>query len=68
MTVVGYERDFGDPDHYREELDEAVNAAVGVGGYLLGLGLTTKAQASALAPRGRGEMAGREAAAWVPAD
>jgi hypothetical protein len=41
LTAVAYERDFGDPDKYRDEIDAAVKAAIAVGGYLFGAGAPT---------------------------
>jgi hypothetical protein len=34
FTVVAYERDFGDPDHYRDEIDHAVAAAIALAEFL----------------------------------
>jgi hypothetical protein len=41
LTVVAYERDFGDPDEYRDEIDAAVKTAIAVGGLILGAGATS---------------------------
>jgi hypothetical protein len=48
LTVVAFERDYGDPDEYRDEVDVLVKAAIVAAGVLLGLGAGTTAILEAL--------------------
>jgi hypothetical protein len=50
LSVVAFEHDHGDPDHYRDEIDAVVKAALVVGALLFGAGATAKAILTAVGP------------------